>query len=539
MSKVFISYSQFDKQYAYKLREIFISNNIEVDMYDFWLHYGQNIEKQINKKIKESDRTILLASENSLQSPWVAEEVLLTINYSSIYGKNKLIVSYLNDITLDSVLVNKIYKTIEDQINEVSSEIIDRMGQHYMIRDLEPKLTRLYNFKNNFDEIIRHVKEFRSINLKGHDFLSKFEFLLKELREEESEKDQINEIQKKILSFIFYNQIGKLCDILPTIITKHNFKSELLEYVYKNSCKYRELVQKEQRGEIDNMKSKLEKEKIKNVIYDIVLDTKRKQDLIQLNPLFDNKNKLLERITNKLKFIEKYVKKWQNKFDSRISIIIFDIDNYTVMNKKYGSEVGDLIKSHFSQITNSYIKNIENSLKYINQNKRFICDWLGQDEFFILISGFGDKKSNNIAKNINQEIKNYKWDSIEEELFVTACAGVAEYDFKNYSEPVEKWIIRAMIGMKEAKKKGRGVIKNGPKPESVLIKQEDENSNMSKKKDNYSYSGNYPKRKLGRIQEKIQRTREQQRNQLIKKGAKKVPKYVLEYERKRLSEYFY
>ncbi len=75
MSDIFISYSSKDKELAKDLYDLIVSKNLTAFMAEMSIKPGMNWEEEILKKLKETKYVFFLASENSIKSAPVQQEL--------------------------------------------------------------------------------------------------------------------------------------------------------------------------------------------------------------------------------------------------------------------------------------------------------------------------------------------------------------------------------------------------------------------------------------------------------------------------------
>jgi hypothetical protein len=73
--RVFISYSSADEAFAHKLYDALASFGVDTWFAPENMRGGRKINEQLEQAIDRSDKIVLLLSENSLKSPWVAHEI--------------------------------------------------------------------------------------------------------------------------------------------------------------------------------------------------------------------------------------------------------------------------------------------------------------------------------------------------------------------------------------------------------------------------------------------------------------------------------
>jgi len=140
------------------------------------------------------------------------------------------------------------------------------------------------------------------------------------------------------------------------------------------------------------------------------------------------------------------------RFDSDKCIIALDIDDFTVINKKFGWVVGDEIKNIIFGIIDKLIEN--NKLRAIHN---WIVDF--SDEHYIAVQS-NISSAIRIANQIRDQINNYTWHTVSPDLYVSVCCSVVNY---YAGESPEEVLIKSLLGVKEAKMKSKNSTIVGPK----------------------------------------------------------------------------
>jgi GGDEF domain-containing protein len=147
------------------------------------------------------------------------------------------------------------------------------------------------------------------------------------------------------------------------------------------------------------------------------------------------------------------------------SMVIVDIDDFTNINWKFGERVGDEIKNCIKEIISEYCGKMTTSV---------IHGWITacSDEYYILFNG-SIKQGQMVAKQIIKRISNFEWRRLSPGLFLTVSCGVTDY---RVGELAESILIRSLIGVKEAKMRGKNLACVGPRflPENTRFFKLDE-----------------------------------------------------------------
>ena len=130
-----------------------------------------------------------------------------------------------------------------------------------------------------------------------------------------------------------------------------------------------------------------------------------------------------------------------------IAVLMVDIDDLTLINKRFSREVGDFVIYNTLRILNSF-----------NQIK--IAGRCGDDTYYAILIGVGVDFAFQIAEKIRISVCRSTWEKLASELYVTCSIGCAEL---HKDEPIRDWLVRACIGMNEAKKKGKDRVERGPR----------------------------------------------------------------------------
>ncbi len=129
-----------------------------------------------------------------------------------------------------------------------------------------------------------------------------------------------------------------------------------------------------------------------------------------------------------------FIQKCQENKNSA-SLIFFDVDRLDGINRAFGNQVGDIVTSIIESIV------IETHANDFNAR------WAG-DEFIIGIEGIEPTTTRQYADKLRNRISKYTWNSVAENLYVTASFGISS--FKDH-ESITDWLVRTIIGCKKAK----------------------------------------------------------------------------------------
>ena len=124
--------------------------------------------------------------------------------------------------------------------------------------------------------------------------------------------------------------------------------------------------------------------------------------------------------------------------DTKVGILLGDIDFFKKINDNYGHEVGDIILQHVASI-----------IKQTVRSSDLVIRW-GGEEFIIIVLGCTSEAIVNLAERIRQNIE----ESDTGICPVTISIGTTMYEGGNYHDCVEQ----ADIALYKAKKAGRNKV---------------------------------------------------------------------------------
>lgn len=141
------------------------------------------------------------------------------------------------------------------------------------------------------------------------------------------------------------------------------------------------------------------------------------------------------------------------KFNSGKSLIVVDIDDFTVIETKFGREVVNEIKRWIDILIKVHLER-----NHISS----VSGWVvgHSDEYFIAIDTDLDIAFE-IAENIRTKIYNYYWENISPSLFLTISCGIV--DCPQQGGDAQALLLRALLGVQKAKIKGKNQTCAGPK----------------------------------------------------------------------------
>ena len=150
----------------------------------------------------------------------------------------------------------------------------------------------------------------------------------------------------------------------------------------------------------------------------------------------------LTKIYNRVKF-EKELKKEINRverYENKLSLIMFDIDHFKKVNDNYGHDVGDRVLIEMTNIVNEKIRKTD-----------IFARW-GGEEFMILTPNTSLSFAIKLAERIRENIEQKKIEKVNQ---ITCSFGVTKYKEKDDFDSFTKRVDDALY---QAKENGRNQV---------------------------------------------------------------------------------
>lgn len=129
-----------------------------------------------------------------------------------------------------------------------------------------------------------------------------------------------------------------------------------------------------------------------------------------------------------------------NRYSRTVSIIYFDIDDFKMINDRFGHNVGDEVLKKMARLIDSVTRVTD------------ACGRWGGEEFILVSLESSLQESQQIAEKLRRKIEVYDFGI---PVNVTCSFGVAQYESE---EPLEHFIHRADMALYEAKNTGRNRV---------------------------------------------------------------------------------
>jgi diguanylate cyclase (GGDEF)-like protein len=151
-------------------------------------------------------------------------------------------------------------------------------------------------------------------------------------------------------------------------------------------------------------------------------------------------------LNNRRSFIEKTEIELYRKerYGRELSLIMFDIDYFKLINDKYGHNVGDLVLKEIANICRLVLREID------------IIGRIGGEEFAILLPETGIKEAIMVAERLRIAIENAKVLAFDKEIKFAASFGVTVTN--NSNKTINELLNQADTALYKAKNSGRNKV---------------------------------------------------------------------------------
>ena len=133
-----------------------------------------------------------------------------------------------------------------------------------------------------------------------------------------------------------------------------------------------------------------------------------------------------------------------------VSLLLFDLDRFKVINDTFGHQAGDMVLRNTAQILK------DTALMLVRADDRVVVARYGGEEMVVLLHGVDTNRASKIGESIRQDVETASFQFEREKIRVTVSAGVAT--FPGHAANVEGLIAAADNALYEAKQSGRNRI---------------------------------------------------------------------------------
>ena len=268
-----------------------------------------------------------------------------------------------------------------------------------------------------------------------------------------AENDIIESVNQAFLNYFevesieeFYYEYNSLTDVLKyeDLMLKDisiNDK-KWFEYILENpSITHKIVIERESLDDTFIVTASLVD--IENV-YRVVIALHKVTELEEQRKMFEKEasTDTLTRIANRLKFnavLEQQVE-ISKRYGDDLSIILFDIDNFKVINDTYGHQVGDNVLVELSAVISESVRKSDTFARW------------GGEEFVIILPQTSLETAKILAEKLREKVAGY---SFSDNLDVTCSFGVAQYQ---NMEPISDFLKHVDDALYQAKDAGKNIV---------------------------------------------------------------------------------
>jgi len=182
MKKVFISYSTKDREVAAKVKARLEAAGIAVTIDSESMPAGGNIRAFIDKSIRETDVTLSIVSQNSLESDWVAIESIESFAAERYQEGKKFIACDIDGEIHRNEFLNEALERINQEIKQLEKEIARAADSGVNAVNLERKKTRKYDLRNNLSKILDRLSEYLTLDIREPVFETSLDRIVAEIK---------------------------------------------------------------------------------------------------------------------------------------------------------------------------------------------------------------------------------------------------------------------------------------------------------------------------------------------------------------------
>jgi hypothetical protein len=167
---VFLSYNHEDAAIAAKLRAAMKAHSIPVLIDSDSMSPGERIRDFIERCLRDSETVVAIISTSSLQSTWVALEIVQTLQRNRWLRDRRFIACYLDDAFLNPECRLDLTQRIDDRLRRIEELLPDYASRRLDTRDLDEEKSRLYDLRNNLGLILDTLKATLCLELREPNF---------------------------------------------------------------------------------------------------------------------------------------------------------------------------------------------------------------------------------------------------------------------------------------------------------------------------------------------------------------------------------
>ena len=170
MKRVFISYSQKDKDIAAKVKAALEAHSIAVTIDSESMAAGSDIREFIDNSIRNTQVTLSIVSKNSLTSDWVALESVESFAAEKFLEGKKFIACYIDEEMFRDEFLIEAIDALDQQMEELDT-LIQKCKERKVSADhLETKRRRKLDLRNNLARVLDRLLNSLTLDIREPEF---------------------------------------------------------------------------------------------------------------------------------------------------------------------------------------------------------------------------------------------------------------------------------------------------------------------------------------------------------------------------------
>lgn len=268
---------------------------------------------------------------------------------------------------------------------------------------------------------------------------------------------EVENYQGKLLELIYNNTLNLALNQLFNDFRKLDnprSREEFIKPIIQISAEYKELTTLKPINGIEDQVYIDELKKLRSKLIDLVYSIENEEILSYLS-----RNKFLNLQQDKEFMIEEKILQVKNQLSeynfSHVTIIIFDVDDFTQIIQKYGAGISEQILDKLNSLIDEALYNRLSSNSHDTNN--YTCDKLGRDKYFLMVPR-GERKALSMAKTIRKDVEKTDWSKFNKKLRISISGGVSGWSYGK-EERVEEYVRKALNALNKAKMAGKNLVK--------------------------------------------------------------------------------
>jgi len=368
------------------------------------------------------------------------------LEYSSFVPNNKIIISDVYFYAGKVYFNTKNYNLAEQYLKR-SLRIRESIEHHHGIGLCHYFLAKLYNKKGEYNLFIKHLDMAKEEALKGNYFN-----LLKDIYslyidwyvKNKKYKDAFEVLNK-------YNIINDslMRQELNNKLAGFNVKYAVDKIKLENTSLKDTIAFKDKHIILYKFMLGIIIVGMLILVFLIIRQRKLNKEIARLSNEYYN-NSITDKLTgvyNRTILYEIFEKEISRamRYDFSFSIIIFDIDDFKLINDTYGHLIGDYVLKEIANIINNNIRKEDYVIRF------------GGEEFLVMLPQIDKKSAQRVAEKILMLICNKDFVVEGKNIRITISGGVSEFD-KSYINSAELMLKSADKALYKAKEMGKNRV---------------------------------------------------------------------------------